>query len=54
MTRRCFFATAGLGVAAGVAGAGDTAAETADLPRAALFSGGDAKTYLLVSTRVRR
>ena len=48
MTRRCFFATAGLGVAPGAASAGESAAGTADLPRAALLSGGDAKTYLLV------
>jgi len=46
MTRRCFFATAGL--AAGAAGAGGPAAATADLPKAALLSGGDAKTFLLV------
>jgi predicted DNA-binding protein with PD1-like motif len=48
MTRRCFFAVAGLGVAAGAVGAGEPAAQTADLPRAALLSDGDAKTYLLV------
>jgi predicted DNA-binding protein with PD1-like motif len=48
MTRRCFFATAGLGVAAGAAGAGEPAAETTDLPRAALLSDGGARTYLLV------
>jgi predicted DNA-binding protein with PD1-like motif len=48
MTRRCFFATAGLSVAAGAAGAGESAAETTDLPRAALLSDADAKTYLLV------
>src|SRR5690349_5296441 len=48
MTRRCFFAAAGLSVAAGVAGAGGSAPETADLPRAALLSDGDARTYLLV------
>jgi len=46
MTRRCFFATAGL--AAGAAGAGGPAAATADLPKAALLGGGDAKTFLLV------
>src|SRR5262245_12382266 len=46
MTRRCFFATAGL--AAGAAGAGGPAAATADLPKAALLSGGAAKTFLLV------
>jgi uncharacterized protein len=47
MTRRCFFAAAGLSVAAGAA-AQDTAKETNDLPRAALLSDGDIKTYLLV------
>jgi predicted DNA-binding protein with PD1-like motif len=47
MTRRCFFATAGLGVAAGAAGAGDSAAEPTDLPKAELLSDGGAKTYLL-------
>ena len=49
MTRRCFFAVAGLTVAAGAAGAREPSAEDADLPRAALLSDGDAKTYLLVS-----
>ena len=48
MTRRCFFAAAGLSVAAGAAGAGESAAESADLPKAALLSDGDIKTYLLV------
>jgi uncharacterized protein len=48
MTRRCFFVTAGLGVAAGAAGAGESATETNDLPKAALLSDGDTKTYLLV------
>lgn len=48
MTRRCFFAAAGLGLAAGAAGAGEPAAGTNDLPRAALLSDGDIKTYLLV------
>jgi predicted DNA-binding protein with PD1-like motif len=48
MTRRCFFVTAGLGVAAAAAGAGESAAKTADLPKATLLSDGDAKTYLLV------
>ena len=47
MTRRCFFAAAGLGVAADAARAGEPAAETADLPKAALLSDGEAKTYLL-------
>src|SRR5438477_12879095 len=48
MTRRCFCAAAGLSVAAGAAGAGESAAESADLPKAALLSDGDIKTYLLV------
>jgi hypothetical protein len=49
MTRRCFFAAAGLAVAAPAAvGAGEPSADTDDLPKAALLSDGDAKTYLLV------
>jgi predicted DNA-binding protein with PD1-like motif len=48
ITRRCFFAAAGLSVAAGAAGAGESTAETADLPKATLLRDGDAKTYLLV------
>jgi predicted DNA-binding protein with PD1-like motif len=49
MTRRCFFAAAGLAVAAPAAvGAGAPSADTDDLPNAALLSDGDAKTYLLV------
>ena len=49
MTRRCFFAAVGLaGAAPVVARAGEFAANTADLPKAALLSDGDAKTYLLV------
>jgi predicted DNA-binding protein with PD1-like motif len=48
MTRRCFFATVGLTAAAGAAGAGDTVADTVDLPTATLLSDGDIKTYLLV------
>ena len=48
MTRRCFFAAAGLSVAAGAAGAGGPAVETNDLPKAMLLADGDAKTYLLV------
>ena len=47
MTRRCFFATAGLAVAAPAAGAGEHAATTDNLPKAALLSDGDARTYLL-------
>ncbi len=46
MTRRCFFAAAGLAVAApAVVGAGNSASH---LPKAALLSEGEAKTYLLV------
>jgi predicted DNA-binding protein with PD1-like motif len=48
MTRRCFFASAGLSVAAGAAGAGSPAPETADLPKATLLGDRDAGTYLLV------
>jgi predicted DNA-binding protein with PD1-like motif len=48
MTRRCFFATAGLTVAAGAVRAGEPAAESTDLPKAELLSDGDANTYLLV------
>jgi uncharacterized protein len=48
LTRRCFFVAAGLSVAAGAGYAREPAAETADLPKAALLSDGDAKTYLLV------
>src|SRR5437879_10739384 len=47
-SRRSFFAAAGLGMAAGAAGAGESAAESADLPKCALLNDGDAKTYLLV------
>jgi predicted DNA-binding protein with PD1-like motif len=48
MTRRCFFATAGLSVAVGAAGAVEPSAASADLPKAELLSDGDVKTYLLV------
>jgi len=48
MTRRCFFAAAGLSLAAGAVPAADPAAETALLPKAALLGDGDVKTYLLV------
>jgi len=48
MTRRCFFTAAGLSLAEGVVPAADHAAETANLPKAALLADGDAKTYLLV------
>jgi predicted DNA-binding protein with PD1-like motif len=48
MTRRCFFATAGLAVAAaGAPGAGVPSADADNLPKAALLSDGDARTYLL-------
>jgi uncharacterized protein len=48
MTRRCFFATAGLAVAATAAsGTRETSADTDNLPKAALLSDGEAKTYLL-------
>ena len=49
MTRRCFFATAGLALAAPAAVAAAEPSATGDhLPKAALLSGGDVKTYLLV------
>jgi predicted DNA-binding protein with PD1-like motif len=48
MTRRCFFAAAGLGAAASAVRAAEPAAETADLPKAELLRDGDATTYLLV------
>ena len=49
MTRRCFFASAGLAVAAtGAVGAEEKLSVATDnLPKAALLSDGDAKTYLL-------
>jgi len=49
MTRRCFFAAAGLAVAAAeAAGADESAADIDNLPKAALLGDGNAKTYLLV------
>ena len=49
LTRRCFFAAAGLAVAAPAAlGADESFADTTHLPKAALLADGDAKTYLLV------
>lgn len=51
VTRRCFFVTAGLGLAAAAAGAGEPAARiatSADLPEDELLQDGDVKTYLLV------
>ena len=48
MTRRCFFAAAGLTVAGTAAGGvGKSPAGTADLPKAALLRDGGARTYLL-------
>jgi predicted DNA-binding protein with PD1-like motif len=48
ITRRCFFATAGLAAAAPAAfGAGSPSATADNLPKAALLNDGDAKTYLL-------
>ena len=47
LTRRCFFAAAGLSVA-GAARSGGPAAKSADLPKALLLGDGEAKTYLLV------
>src|SRR5260370_9400973 len=49
MTRRCFFASAGLAaVATGVVGAEEQpSAATDNLPKAVLLSDGDARTYLL-------
>jgi len=47
ITRRCFFAAAGSGVAVGAARASRPVATTADLPKAAVLSDGEAKTYLL-------
>src|SRR5260370_39882310 len=49
MTRRCFFAAAGLTAATAAAGTAEADADTDQLPKATLlFSGGGAKTYLLV------
>ena len=49
MTRRCFFAAAGLTVAApAVAGASESSGTADSLPKAALLADGAAKTYLLV------
>jgi predicted DNA-binding protein with PD1-like motif len=50
MSRRCFFAAAGMAVAAApaIAGARASSAATDHLPKAALLGDGDAKTYLLV------
>lgn len=48
LSRRCFFAAAGLTAAAGLAGADEPTPTSADLPRAELLSDGDVKTYLLV------
>jgi uncharacterized protein len=50
MSRRCFFAAAGMAVAAApaIAGAPSSSADTDHLPKAAVLSDGEAKTYLLV------
>jgi predicted DNA-binding protein with PD1-like motif len=51
MTRRCFFVSDRLGLAAAAAGAAAGAepeASAADLPKAAFLSDGDVKTHLLV------
>ena len=48
LTRRCFFAAAGLTVAAGGLGAAEPVTETSDVQESALLSDGDTKTYLLV------
>jgi hypothetical protein len=48
MTRRCFFASAGLGVAASAAIGGEPATNTSDLPTAAVLHENDTKTFLLV------
>ena len=49
LTRRCFFAAAGLAVAApAVTQAQESSASAANLPKAALLSDGGTKTYLLV------
>jgi uncharacterized protein len=47
LTRRCFFAAAGLAVAAPAANAGERSAATDNLPKAALLGDGEVKTYLL-------
>jgi hypothetical protein len=48
MTRRCFFAAAGLAMAAPAAAGEGNASPTIDsLPKAALLSDGDIRTYLL-------
>jgi predicted DNA-binding protein with PD1-like motif len=48
MTRRCFFAAAGLAVAAPAAvGAAEPAVTAENLPKSALLSDGDTKSYLL-------
>jgi predicted DNA-binding protein with PD1-like motif len=46
MSRRCFFATAGLAAAA-PAGAAEPSADVDNLPKVALLGDGDVKTYLL-------
>jgi len=46
-TRRCFFTAAGLAVAAPAASARERSAATDNLPKAALLSDGEMKTFLL-------
>jgi predicted DNA-binding protein with PD1-like motif len=50
MSRRCFFAAAGMAVAGApaIGSPQESSADTDHLPKAALLSDGDAKTYLLV------
>jgi hypothetical protein len=48
LTRRCFFAAAGLALAAPTAIRARERSSAADLPKAELLGDGDAKTYLLV------
>jgi len=48
MTRRCFFAAAGLAVTGTAVVGRESSTDTDNLPKAALLSDGDAKTYLLV------
>src|SRR5271166_6057480 len=47
LTRRCFFTAAGLALAAPAAGGADPSTSTDNLPKAALLSDGEVKTYLL-------
>jgi uncharacterized protein len=47
LTRRCFFTAAGLALAAPATGAAAPSTNTDNLPKAALLSDGEVKTYLL-------